>query len=595
MPVSRAKSLILAAGIVLTAGAAGVMPAAPAAQAQQPGKPMVLTSPNLEPAPGAAPAAQAEQPAAAPAAQAEFPGGPAKPAPRFEVEELKAPDPDTVGALDEAQGGLGMGMWHGTPAATVRKMLPALPAAAGSRAVHSLTRRLLLSAAKAPEGNRGQTPSLLELRAERLFAMGEIDGLATLLKAAPASLASPGLSRLKVDTWLLADDAKAACAEAAIMAQTAAPDPRLSVFCQISAGKALEAGMAIDMMRERKDADHAFIAAAEAMAGIPPGKVDKLPNPTPLHLAAFKAAKLPLPADTVANAPPAMLRAIADNAGMAADLRITAAERAEALGILDADSVRKLMAAVTFTPAEQQAAGTQGDKTPKGRALWLRAVGAEAVPSVRTELIARILLAAAERHAFSATARLYAPLIAELKPAPDLVTASPMLARALYAAGRPEAAGHWLTLAKTDPAAAKLAAGLWPLARLGRVGLDTSPADSFAGWLESSRLNERRTVVTLAMLQAVGEVVPASAWLTHATGTATTPGPKPAVKALLRAAGEGTRRAETVLLSAVALGEAGLDSVDADTLNRVVVFLRQAGFERDARDLTIEAVLANGG
>lgn len=579
MPVSRAKTLALVLGVVFLA---------PAVLAQQPGKPLILTSPNLEAAP------KAETPAATPA-PAEFPGGPAKPGPRFEVEELKAPDPDAVGVLDDNHGGFGMGMWHGTQAATVRKLLPSLPAA-GSRAMHSLTRRLLLSAAAAPDGNRGQTPSLLELRAERLFAMGEIDGLAALLKAAPAALTSPGLSRLKVDTWLLADDPKAACAEAAIMAQGAPLDPRLSVFCQIAAGKGLEAGMALDLMRERKDADHAFIAAAEAMGGTPPAKVDKLPNPTPLHLAAFKAAKLPLPADTVANAPPSMLRAIADNPAMAVDLRIAAAERAEALGILDTESLRKLMTGVSLTPAEQQAAATQGDKSPKGRALWLRAVGAEAAPTVRAELVARILLAAAERHAFSATARLYAPLIAELKPAPDLVTTSPMLARALYAAGRPEAAGHWLTLAKSDPAAAKLAAGLWPLARLARVGLDPSPADAFAAWFETTQLNERRAVVTMAVLQAVGESIPASAWLAHATGgTATASGAKPALKALLRGAAEGARRAETVLLVAATLGAAGLDSVDPDTLNRVVVFLRQAGFEREARDLAIEAVLANGG
>lgn len=586
MPASRANALALAVGAVFLA--APVL--APAAWAEQPGKPLILTSPNAEPEHKAEPPAEA-----APAARAEFPGGPAKPGPRFEVEELKAPDPDTVGVLDESQGGLGQAMWHGTPAATVRKVLPALPAAAGSRTIHALSRRLLLSAATAPDGNRGQSPSLLELRAERLFAMGEVDGLSALLKAAPAAVSSPGLSRLKVDTWLLAGDAKAACAEAPIMAQGAALDPRLSIFCQITAGKSLEAGMALDMLRERKDADHAFIAAAEAMGGTPPGKVDKLPNPTPLHLAAFKAAKLPLPTDTVANAPPSMLRAIADNPAVAVDLRIAAAERAEALGVMDTDALRKLMTGASLTPAEQQAAGTQGDKSPKGRALWLRAAGAEAAPTVRAELFARILLAATERHAFSATARLYAPLIADLKPSPELATPSPMLARALYAAGRPEAAGHWLTLAKSDPTTAKLAAGLWPLARLSRVGLDASPGDAFAAWAETAQSDERRTVVTLAMLQAVGEPVPASAWLAHAAGTAMTSGPKPAMKVLLRAAGEGARRAETVLLAAATLGETGLDSADPDTLNRVVVYLRQAGFEREARELAIEAVLANGG
>jgi hypothetical protein len=595
MNASRAKYLGLALGAALLAPAALAPIALPGAVLAQPspGKPLVITSPNVEPpAPAEQPKAEAHP---ATRAETELPGAPPKPGPRFEVEELKAPDPDSVGVLDEAHGGFGMGMWHGTPAATVRRVLPVLPAATGSRAMHGLARRLLLSAGTAPEGNRGQSPSLLELRAERLYAMGEIEGLASLLKAAPASLTSPGLTRLKVDAFLLADDAKTACSEATMASQTVALDPRLSVFCQITAGKGLEAGMAIDMMRERKDADHAFIAAAEAMAGTPPAKVDKLPNPTPLHLAAFRAAKLPLPADTAAGAPPAMLQAIADNPGMAADLRILAAERAEALGILPTESVRKLMAEVAMTPAEQQAAQAQGDKTPRGRALWLRAVGAETAPATRAELISRILDHAADRHAVAATARLYAPLIAELKPAPELAAAAPALARALYAAGRPEAAGNWLTLAKSDPAAAKTAAGLWPLARIARVGLDSSPGDAFAGWLEAAGANERRVVVTLAMLQAVGETVPASAWLPHVVGNASGSGPKPALKALLRAAAEGTRRAETALLATAALGEGGLDSVDPDLLNRVVVFLRQTGFEKEARELAVEAVLANGG
>ena len=48
---------------------------------------------------------------------------------------------------------------------------------------------------------------------------------------------------------------------------------------------------------------------------------------------------------------------------------------------------------------------------------------------------------------------------------------------------------------------------------------------------------------------------------------------------------------ETVV---VALGETGLDKADPDTLNRVVVFLRMVGLEREARGLAMEAALANG-
>jgi hypothetical protein len=263
----------------------GPAPTTPAPTTPAPATPMPAT-----------PAPTAQIPAAAPPTTTEFPGGPSK-SPRFEMEELSAPDPDGAGVLTEDQGGFGRAMWKGTPAAEVRSLIPTLPAVSGSRVMQSLARRLLLSTAIPPEGNRGLTPPLMELRAERLYAMGAVDGLGQLLKAAPASVSSPGLSRIEIDTWLLAGDSKSACEQAAIAAQGGAFDPRLSIFCQISAGKVLEAGMALDLMREGKNADHAFIAAAEALSGTPPAKVTRLPDPTPLHLAMFKAAKMPLPAD----------------------------------------------------------------------------------------------------------------------------------------------------------------------------------------------------------------------------------------------------------------------------------------------------------
>ncbi|TAN67653.1 MAG: antifreeze protein [Magnetospirillum sp.] len=596
---SRSVVLALAAGlpILLTAVAA------PAQSAT--GQPMPLGPPG----PSAPPTVSQDEPPPAflkvvPSPLLETPPRPPAAGGRFEMEELRAPDIEAVGVLDDKQGGLGAGLWHGTSATLVRRLLVQLPATPGSRTMRSLERRLLLTAAAAPEDGKGITPPLLELRAERLLALGEIEGLAALLKAAPAALTSPGLSRLKIDTFLLAGDAKAACAEAATAAQTGAgsSDPRMPVFCMLTAGKTLEANMALDLMRERKDADHAFIAAAEAMAGTPPARVDRLPNPTPLHLAAFKAAKMALPADAAHSAPPAMLRAMIDSPGLAIETRLLAAERAEALGAMDTDSLRRFYGAVTFTPAEQQAALVQSDKTPRGRVLLLRGAGGEPTPSIRAELISRILTAAAERGAFGGTARLYAPVIAELKPSPELAPTAAMLARALFAAGRPEAAGTWVALAKSNPATTKAAADLWPLTRLGRSGsAESISAEAYAVWLGARELSadqaERRAVMALEMLQAVGDKVPNPVWLAvpQGPGPAAVPGaPKPALKAMLRAAAEGLRSGETLLLALVALGETTLDKADPDTVNRVVVFLRMIGLDREARDLAVEAALANG-
>jgi len=516
----------------------------------------------------------------------------------FELQELKAPDPEAVGILDDRQGGFGPTMWQGTQAATLRRLLPQIPVANGSRVARALARRLLLTAAAADGGSAG-SPPILELRAERLYAMGETEGLAALLKSAPSAITSPALSRLKVDAFLLAGDAKAACAEAATQPGTA--DSRLQVFCMLSNGKALEANMALDLMRDRKDTDHAFIAAAEAMSGTPPAKVDKLSNPTALHLAAFAAAKLPLPADTAANAPPPLLTAIIASPAASAETRLLAAERAEALGVIDTDALRKLYAGTAFTPEQQQATLTQGDKSPRGRVLLLRAAQAEPAPATRAELVSRLLAASVERGAFAATARLYAPVIAEIKPAPDLAPFAPALARALYAAGRPDTAGNWLALVKSDPGLGRAADDLWALARLGHHGgADTSPPAAIAAWHGARDLPpeaaERRAAITFALLQAVGDQVPAAEWLSLLSGplASTQPAPKPALKAMLRASAEALRLGETVLLALISLGEGGLDKADPDTLNRAVVFLRMVGLDREARDLAIEAALANG-
>jgi hypothetical protein len=537
---------------------------------------------------------------------------PDRPRPRpgkVDASELKAPDPGAVGVLDDKQG-LGVDMWDGTPAVTVRRFLPLLPVTTPSRTMRQLARRLLLTAAT-PPGNdhgvpaandHGVPPSLLQLRAERLFAMGETESLAALLKAAPVALGSPGLSRVKVDTLLLTGQSAAACAELPA-ARAGGSDPQLAklqVFCDFTAGRTLEGNLGLELLRERKDSDHAFIAAAEVLGGLPPAPADKmaLPNPTPLHLAAFQAAKLPLPADAANAAQPAVLKAIAAANG-AAEPRLLAAERAEAMGVLDSESLRQLYTTITFTPAEAQA--PPNDKSARGRALLFRSALHEALPGVRAEIVARALKAAGDHGAFAAAARLYAPLIAAVMPAPDLAGFAPLAARALYAAGKPDAAAHWLDIAKANPDTAKAAADLWPLARLYDPVEDRqTPPAVIAGWRAARELPagqaERRAAVAFALVSAVGENIPASEWLSLLDGplSAVAPSPRPALKAMLRSAVEGLHLGETVLLTLVALGDTGLDRVDPDTLNRAIAALRQVGLEREARELAVEAALVNG-
>ncbi|CCG42956.1 hypothetical protein [Magnetospirillum molischianum] len=524
-----------------------------------------------------------------------FTPGPARQAggsSRFEVRELTAPDPEAVGILDDRHGGLGSGLWGGTAAATVRRLVPRLPVAE-SRAMRALTRRLLLTAAIAPDKIGVETPSLLELRAERLAALGETEGLTALMKAVPSASASPALARIRAETLLLSGDNKAACAE---IAARGPDDSRFKVFCALSSGKVLEANMALDLMRDRKESDATFVVAADAMAGTPPPKLDKLPVLTPLHLAAFRAAKIPLPLETVPTLAPGSLGAVIANPVNSLDTRLLAAERAEALGLLDTDTLRRLYAELTFNAAEAQLAQSQGDRTPRGRALLLRSIPVEASPAVRAGLIVRVLAAAAERGAFPATARLYAPLIADLAPTPDLAPSAPSLARAQIAAGRPDAAGPWLALARSDPAAAKAAKSVALLYRLALPGADPAPIELPSGDGLAPDAVSRRAEVLLSLLAGVGEKIPSGLWLSSLRDPSVAPAlvPRSALRIMARAAAEDVRTGETVLLTLVGLGDGGLDRADPEMLNRAVTHLRMIGLEREARALAVEAAFANG-
>jgi len=512
--------------------------------------------------------------------------------PRFEVRELTAPDPESVGILDDRHGGLGSTLWGGTQAATVRRLLPRLPVT-DSRTLRSLSRRLLLTAAAAPDKTGPDTPTLFEMRAERLAALGETEGLAALMKATPSSSGSPALSRIKAESLLLSGDDKGACAE---VAARGIDDPRFKVFCALSGGKLLEANMALDLMRDRKDADATFIVAADAMAGTPPPKLDKLTVSSPLHLAAFRAAKIALPPESVANLAPGTLGTIIANPANALDVRLLAAERAEALGLIDTDALRRLYAEPTYNAAEAQLAQSQGDRTPRGRALLLRTIPTEASPAVRAGLIVRVLATATERGAFPATARLYAPLIADLALTPDLAQSAPTLTRALIAAGRFDLAGAWLALARIDPEAAKAAKPVALLYRLAHPGSDPSPVELPSGDGLSPDSASRRAEVILSLLSGVGEKVPPSLWLASLRDPPVAPAlvPRPALRAMARAAADDVRTGETLLLTLVGLGDTGLDRADPEMLNRAVTYLRMIGLEREARALAVEAALANG-
>src|SRR5690606_33274383 len=148
---------------------------------------------------------------------------------------------------------------------------------------------------------------------------------------------SADVARLEADIHLLRFDRAPACG---LGEETISRDPdpywqKLVAFCQIQGGNKDEAALIVDLLRDRGHPDAAFLALADTLLGFDKARIAMLPAASPLHMAMLRAAGLPVPADTAADAKPALLRTIALSPNADLAMRLTAAEQAVAANALD--------------------------------------------------------------------------------------------------------------------------------------------------------------------------------------------------------------------------------------------------------------------
>src|SRR5579859_3199722 len=378
--------------------------------------------------------------------------------PDVQATPLAPVDPVWTGSLAGAEGALPDTLWQGTEKAFVMAALPQLQPTL-SPTLQNLARRLLLSNAVAPFGeDLPKSRSLAALRLDRILALGYVDSAAELVDQLPWKGDAEPLDRLRVEIGFLKNDNDSACnqVQSAIGRYQDVWWDRAEIACQALAGDAAKASLGLSLLRERQvPRDQLFDSLIEAIDNHAAAKVEHLPDPTPIRLALLGAAKVPLPADALPNADPAILRAWATNANVSAERRVAAAERAAAQGAFPLDELRLVYDGIPFKPEERKVAIKQAADNPRARALLYATAQQETAAAVRAEALQSLLQAAAKRGEFVATARLVAPILLELEPRPDLDWFAPVAARALYAVDRPQEAGLWAQLGGT-PAQAQL-------------------------------------------------------------------------------------------------------------------------------------------
>ena len=515
--------------------------------------------------------------------------------PAIRVDPLQAPDPSGVGLIDAAKGGFAPDLWRGSRAATVLALLPLLPAASPSPTMQGLERRLLLSTATPPAGANG----LLGLRLERLAAMGRLADAVELAKLAGSRFEDPALSLARIDAALLGGDNDAACGEAkAEQDRRASPAlTKVVAFCAVVQGDKRAAAVTGGLLREQGVQDDAFYQLLDQLTGErKPAKLASLKHAMPLHLAMLKQANQAIPEDTAREASPAVLRAIAAAPNVSPELKLEAAERAEAVGVLTPVELTEAYKEAKFTPEERAQALKPDAKRSSARtqALLFQAADLEMDAGKREEIARRALAQARADGRFAAAARAWSGVLSSLRPAP---AGAGDIARALIAAGEINAARGWMEVDRATQAE------LWPLTVIADGRAQAWTAQRFAEWSKANEaragtpdVKAQRAQLLLAMLEAVGYQVAESDWDAALIGPPRTAAevPQVALWHTLRQAGLDRKPGESVLTALVALGDAGPARAHPAVMAAAVDALRLARFDANARALALEALIGQG-
>lgn len=628
----------LAAGLVAALVVANL---GPAPAQDQPAAPTVILPdgdrpPPIDIAPAPDPTATApttSDPAAAPVIRDST----------ISINTLDAIDADSIGLLDDIAGGYGSEMWRGSDIARVERLMAALPYDARSPAMRNIMRRLLLSTAARPDreaaGGSRAPGDFLALRLAGLARLGYDEPFAELVGRVPGGALRPPARVAEAEVKFLGGDADGACGivRAQLRQDEALFWQQAMVYCQILAGEQAAAGLSLDLLREfHPDLDPAYLAVVDNLLGL----ASELPEAAiadPLTLAMALSAETALPKAVVEAAAPPVLAAIARADRLPPDVRIAAAERAVDAGALAAVDLGRLYGEIQFSLEELEnavaAAGELGGAW--GRALLYQASRQQQPATERAAVLAEALRAARADVGPTVGARVNEVAVQTLVPSPQLIWFAPEAVAVLIGSDRPELARNWLDMlaqeAPYNDQAARNLARLRPVVAIADIDFARTwdPAMARAWWdalpdaeadgeiLEialgddsqdfaaepalpptpapagESRLT-RATRMFMA-LDALGLTIGADAWdalLAEDIEVQVTV-PNVGVRYALRDAARAKRVGETIMLGLLGIGEAG-PAASALAMGGAIRGLRAHGFEYDARQLALEAILEGG-
>ena len=557
------------------------------------------------------------------------------------IRGLGTVDTDAVGLTGQNAGGLGTDMWRGTSRAVAQHLLTAMPERLASESAHDLARRLLLIAAEPPASTDGDV-SLVEIRVEKLIALGATEDAERLLAAVSARALPENLVEASIRARLLTSDTTGACQALGAVNTGLVSEfgQKALIFCQLLDREFSEAVVGLELLREQNLAqDTIFFELSNAViSGAKPTRkqLAKPGDANALNLALLRLSESQVPAWFAEADAPSLLKAVAMMPEADREIRVAAARRAahwsalspiELAGVFGDLGINADAAAAVLLEPEKASAGLR-------LAAAYVAVNSQQIEVALAEVLREMWRLAAEQQDWRLAARMTAPQLLQIRPTPAFSWFAGEAMAASLAAGDTEQALNWFRSAANRGGAGEgsdaALTAMWPALRMA-TGTDTRrqtagpqarvfdqsgrrPVAAIASttvptavrnsrlpwddrrlgqWIaqkEAAAPNGVAAIATqLALFDALGEQVSEAFWLRAEAAelNATAFPPLDIWVGLQRAAADG-RVAETALYAVLAVGESELSQLHPAAIHTIIGSLRRVGLSDDARAFALE-------
>ncbi|MBD20289.1 MAG: hypothetical protein CMM37_04520 [Rhodospirillaceae bacterium] len=521
------------------------------------------------------------------------------------VQNLQELDRDSIGLLDDNQGGLGADMWSGISRSLVTRLLVLLPSRINSPIMRNLMRRLLLTEAVAPKKVRSQ-PALLPLRIGALFETGDLKSALALISLTSNRTSEEGLARIGIDGRLFGNDTAGACQLVQVQSDQfkGVYWQKAAAFCLAMAGKMAQANLISDVLAENTNSlNPAFFSAMDKLSGAASPKISSLKGPSALMLSLMRSAGLILPKDVIEDASPSALRLISLSPNAPIEVRLAAGELARVLGVIGSKRLGEIYNVIDsdstlITNPIQYLSENWG---PKGRAFLAQIVEKQEDTVERAKIIDEALKLAQKQGEWKITALAMVPYVETIEPSADLAWFSGTAARIFIATGNYKSARNWLESSKDQEMKLSNRMDLYPLLTLiTKSDVTRVQVVELRDWWKTQNvlgdggLAKARTFFSL--LNSMGVAIPSDLWAEVLDDGQPIKkfGPKATIRNALSQVAEDGSRGATVAMTLIALGERGILDQNLFAAEMSIKALRRIGLKQEARAIALETAIGAG-